>query len=455
MRKIFYAIPLLILLMALLLLCVSCSGDNSADSDNNEPVHKGTITLSVYNWGEYISDGSEDSFNTNAAFEEYYYQLTGQRVEVLYTTYSNNEEMYSKLSSNAGTYDVIIPSDYMIERMIAEDMLLPFDATSIENFAYISDEFKGDNCKYDPTNMYSVPYTYGMVGVIYNTSLINPDDLNDDGEIADPSWGLMWNPDYAGKILQFNNPRDAFGTAMYYKNIDINTASADEWDSVLELLKEQKPLLQAYVNDEIFNKMSTGSAAIAPYYAGDFIIMNSENEDLAFYYPKEGTNYFVDAMCIPKNARYPDVAKEYINFMLSEEPAIANALYIGYASPNTIVKNSEEYAEEMGEYAMDILYSKTIDEAKGSYSYDLDYRSLIDLELEGPDGEKLGTNVQTYLNNQWERLKTWSAVELWVHIVSITIVVAILSLCIYNIYIKKKRSRFYRYRDRAKKGNSQ
>ncbi len=451
MRKILLTIALLLLGMSLLLFATSCSTDENNEVENTTP--SGTITLSVYNWGEYISDGSEDSFNTNAAFEEYYYELTGQRVEVLYTTYSNNEEMYSKLSNNAGTYDVVIPSDYMIEQMIAENMLLEFDVTSLENYQYIADEFKGENCKYDPTNRYSVPYTYGMVGVIYNTELLNPEDLDENGEIKNPSWGLMWNPNYQGKILQFNNPRDAFGTAMYYKNININTDKAEEWDQVLELLKEQKPLLQAYVNDEIFNKMSTGSAAIAPYYAGDFIIMNDENEALSFYYPKEGTNYFVDAMCIPKNARYPDVAKEYINFMLSEEPAIANALYIGYASPNTLVRDSEEYAEEMGEYAMDILYGTSIEEAKGTYSYDLDYRSLIDSQLVLTNGENAGMSVQTYLNNSWEKLKTWSAVELWVHIVAGIIVVSVLTLCIYNLYIKKKRSRFYRYRDRANKNN--
>ena len=158
MRKILLTIALLLLGMSLLLFATSCSTDENNEVENTTP--SGTITLSVYNWGEYISDGSEDSFNTNAAFEEYYYELTGQRVEVLYTTYSNNEEMYSKLSNNAGTYDVVIPSDYMIEQMIAENMLLEFDVTSLENYQYIADEFKGENCKYDPTNRYSVPYTY-------------------------------------------------------------------------------------------------------------------------------------------------------------------------------------------------------------------------------------------------------------------------------------------------------
>jgi spermidine/putrescine transport system substrate-binding protein len=250
--------------------------------------------------------------------------------------------MYSKLSSGAGSYDIVVPSDYMIQKMIQNDMLLPFDATTLSNYGNIGDEFKGKNAYYDPENLYSVPYTYGMLGVIYNTALVDEEDY------SEKSWGLMWNEKYRGKILQFNNQRDAFGYAMYYTGLDINTKDKTVWDRALAKLKEQKPLLQGYVNDEIFNKMTTASAAIAPYFAGDFLIMAEQNEDLDFFYPKEGTNYFVDAMCIPKNANYPEVAKEYINFMLSEEPAVANALYTYYASPNRVVRESAEYCLKYG-----------------------------------------------------------------------------------------------------------
>lgn len=462
------------LILTLVLLLSTVPALISLDNPDTEPApHSGTIVLSVYNWGEYISDGSEDSYNTNLAFEKYCLEKLGLNVDVLYTTYSNNEEMYSKVTSEAGVYDIIIPSDYMIERLIDEEWLYPINPATNpilkDNFAYIHEDFKGENCFYDPNNVYSVPYTYGMVGVIYNTNLIKPEDLDENGEIKNKSWGLLWDEDYYGKILQFNNPRDAFGTAMYYKNIDINSSDIDDWNRALELLKEQKPLLQAYVNDEIYNKMTTESAAISTYYAGDYITMyneltdygeNPDNGFLKFYYPKEGTNVFVDAMCIPKNARHKDLATEYINFMLSvdpeaesalETPAVANALYIGYASPNILVQNNPEYIEEMGEYAMNILYEYSPMEANANYSYSPYYRSLNDTVL--TDGEGNETNAQVHLNNSWEKLKTWSAVEPWIHVVSITIVASLVGICAYSIYIKKKRSRHYRYRDREAKAN--
>ena len=158
-----------------------------------------------------------------------------------------------------------------------------------------------------------------MIGIIYNTSMV---------EGTPDSWDLMWNEDYKGKILNFNNPRDAFGTAMYRLGIDVNTTEHSDWDAAFEALKAQKPLVQSYVMDEVFNKMKGASAAIAPYYAGDFLTMYGDNEDLAFYYPKEGTNVFVDAICIPKGTQHKELAEAYINFMLSEEPAVANAQYI-------------------------------------------------------------------------------------------------------------------------------
>ena len=410
----------------------SCGSGEDADNGFSGEV----ITLNVYNWGEYISDGFLGAPDTNAMFEEYFNENLAKKygfyVEVNYTTYANNEDMYSKLKSGAGTYDVIVPSDYMIQKMISEGMLLPFDATTLENFVYIDEEFKGEGVVYDPGNLYSVPYTYGMLGIIYNSALVDEEDY------ATESWGLLWNEKYKGKLLQFNNPRDAFGSAMYYKNLNVNSDKLEVWDQALATLVAQKPLLQGYVNDEIFNKMTTASAAVAPYYAGDFLIMAYQNEDLCFYYPTEGTNYFVDAMCIPKNSNYPEIAKEYINFMLSEEAAVANALYVGYASPNTLVIESEEYAEGMAELHedwYDILYGVSPAEANVNYSYSPMYESFND-------------QVQAHVNTLWESLKTENATELWVHIASITIVVSVIALAGYNVYIKKKRSRDYRMRDK-------
>ena len=412
----------------------SCgNGDDSA-----APIAKpgNTVKLNVYNWGEYISDGSLGTLDVNKEFEKYYFEKYGQHVEVVYSTYPTNEDMYSKLKNGTVVYDIIIPSDYMIEKMIAEGMLLEYNvAEEIENYGNISDSFK--NSYYDPTNTYSVPYTYGMVGVIYNKDLVDPEDYEKE------SWSLLWNAKYRGKILQFNNPRDAFATAMYYKGYDINSTDKADWDAALEILKAQKPLVQGYVNDEIFNKMTTASATIATYYAGDYITMADQNESLGFYYPKEGCNYFVDAMCIPKNAAQPEIAKEYINFMLTEAPAVANALYIGYASPNELVKNSEEYAEEMGEEAMDILYGVAPDEVNASYIKNFGT----------PCYKNFTPEIQSYTNTLWETLKTENATELWVHITTGVIVAAVLTLAIYTTYIKKKRSRDYRLRDKAKKMN--
>ena len=435
---------LLLILTVLILSALaltSCGGNKDEITD--------VVVLNVYNWGEYISDGFEDMPDTNAMFEEYFNtnlaSKYGYKIKVNYTTYATNEDMYSKLSSGsgAGVYDVIFPSDYMLQRMADEGMLHSFNvAEEIPNYKYIADEFKG--LYYDSENQYSIPYTYGMVGIIYNSALMNPEDLDENGEIKDKSWALLWDKDYAGKILQFNNPRDAFATAMFYHGIDINTADRAQWIEALGYLKEQKYILRGYVNDEIFNKMTSASAAIAPYFAGDYVTMAADNEDLKFYYPKEGTNVFVDAMCIPESSSHKDAAKEYINFMLSEEVAVANALYVGYASPNTLVRESEEYIEEMGEDAYEILYGHSYEDLNATYGYSPYYHSFS-------NAEKYGEDMQQYVNGLWEQLKTETDVEIWVHISSITIVVAIVAACSYNIYVKKKRSKFYRQRDKEAK----
>ncbi len=432
MKKLIFAL----LITLSLLLLVGCAGDGE---EGDTPPKKGeVVTLNVYNWGEYISDGFEGAIDSNAEFEKYFNtylseKYGGIQIEINYTTYATNEDMYSKLSSGAGTYDVICPSDYMIQRMADEGLLYAFGAENLENYKYIHEDFKG--LYYDEDNLYSVPYTYGMVGIIYNYTLMNPEDIDENGEMLDKSWGMLWDEDYRGKILQFNNPRDAFGSAMYYLGLDINSADEEVWQAALNKLKEQKPLVQGYVNDEIFNKMTTGSAALAPYFAGDFITMLEDNEYLKFYYPKEGTNMFVDGMCIPKDSTNKELAMEYINFMLSEEVAVANALYIGYASPNVLVQNSEEYREEMGEELLAILYSE--EDVNAAYPFDPYYHSFSDTDVYRPD-------MQAYVNGLWEELKTESAIELWVHIATAVILLIVIVPAVYSIYIKKKRSRFYR-----------
>ena len=302
----------------------------------------------------------------------------------------------------------------MIERMINEEMLLPLDFDNIPNYQYIAADMR--NLFYDPQNLYSVPYTYGLVGVIYNTTMVDEADTG--------SWDLMWNEKYAGKILQFNNARDAFGTAMYWHDIDVNTTDETLWREALELLKAQKPLVQGYVMDEIFNKMKGESAAISAYYAGDYLTMYDSNNDLEFYYPAEGTNIFTDAMCIPSCAQHKDVAEAYINFMLSEEIAIANAEYLCYASPNTLVRENEEYHAYLEDFrpgAYDILYP------------DL---TLLDTQAYA----MLDAQTQSLQNRLWEELKIESSVGSSIYTVAMIIIALLLLLLARHIAIQRYRA---------------
>lgn len=355
---------------ALLIIVVSVAGGSD------------TLELNVYNWGEYISDGSDGSLDTVKAFEAWYEETYGEKVHVNYTTYASNEDMYAKLKSGAVSYDVIIPSDYMIARLANEDMLLPLNFDNIPNYQYIEDQFRG--LYYDPDDTYSIPYTYGVVGVIYDANQVDEADAGD--------WDLMWNPKYKGKILQFNNSRDAFGTAMYRADIDVNTTDKSQWEAALQSLLEQRPLVKAYVMDEIYNALESGEAAIGAYYAGDYFTMldaEADDVDLRFYYP-DPTNYFIDAMCIPSCCENKELAEVFINFMLSQETAVANAEYIYYASPNSLVYNDETYQEDMGEEAMEILYPEGVNFSE-EYNK-LAYRNLDDEML-------------SYMNSLWENLK--------------------------------------------------
>ncbi len=312
-------------LLALTIALVPCVFSYAAEQSETDAL-RGT-TLYVYNWGEYISDGVDDSLDVNAAFEEKY------GINVVYETYDNNEVMYSKLKGGGVSYDIVIPSDYMIERMIAEDMLQPIDFSNIPNYKYIPEKYK--NLAHDPDNIYSVPYTVGMVGLIYNTAMV---------EEAPTSWTALWDKNYSNSILMFNNPRDAFAISQSILGMDYNNESPSAWRVAAELLKEQKSVSPAYVNDEIFLKMETGEAALAPYYAGDFLSMQENNPDLSFVYPEEGVNFFVDGACILKGSKNKLAAELYINFLLEPEVALANAEYICYASPHTEVYTNPEYS---------------------------------------------------------------------------------------------------------------
>jgi spermidine/putrescine transport system substrate-binding protein len=342
----------------------------------------GTLTLNVYNWGEYISDGSEDSYDTIAEFEKWYQKTYGQKVNVNYDTYASNEDMYAKLSAGAVRYDVVIPSDYMIARMVAEDMLLELDFDNIPNYENIDDSFKG--LFYDPEAKYTVPYAYGIVGVIYDANKVDEADAQ--------GWDLMWNEKYAGQILSFNNPRDAFGTAMYKLGLDVNSSDRAVWDAAFDALMEQRPLLYGQVMDEIYNLMESGEAAIGAYYAGDYFTMldaQADSVDLQFYYP-DPTNYYIDAMCIPKGCQNKELAERFIDFMCQRDAAVANAEYTYYASPNRIVFTDPEYLEDLGEDTIDILYPG-LDDFSAEFDR-LAYRNLDSGTLD-------------YINSLWENVK--------------------------------------------------
>ena len=240
----------------------------------------------------------------------------------------------------------------------------------------------------------------------------------------------MFNEDspYRHDILQFNNSRDAFGTAQYYLGFDVNDENPENWRAALELLKKQKNIVQGYVMDEIFNKMKSGSAAISAYYAGDYLSMYEEEDEdveLEFFYPREGTNYYVDAFCVPYNSAHPELAEAYINYMLSEEPAVANAEYTYYASPNRLVLESEEYIEcmsEIKENAMEILYG----EPEEGY-LKTTYRNL------SPEGI-------AQMNNLWEELKVESSVGTAIYVICIVILAVILGFTLFFVIRKRIRA---------------
>lgn len=276
------------------------------------------ITLNVCNWGEYMAINEDDYFDVNDEFEK----LTG--IKVNYKTFATNEELYSKLKSGGGDYDIVIPSDYMISKMKKEGLIQKLDYSNIPNFKYIDKKFVG--LEYDPENEYSVPYTWGIVCIVYNKTMVKKKITG---------WCDLWDEANKNNILMFNNPRDAFGIALTYLGYSQNTEDKKQLEEAANTLKQQKSLVQAYVMDEIFDKIGGGSSAIAPYYAGDVQTMIDENSDLDFCIPKEGTNKFVDAICIPTAAKNKQAAEMYINYLNEVQVAYANCDYLCYSTPHT------------------------------------------------------------------------------------------------------------------------
>lgn len=359
-------------------------------------------SITVYNWGQYISDGSDGSLDVIAAFEE----ATG--IKVNYMMFDSNETMYTKLKTGGSSYDVIIPSDYMIARLIAEDMLEELNFDNIPNYQYIDASFRG--LDYDPEEKYSVPYTWGTVGLIYNTKYVQQPD----------SWTALWDEAYSGKILMFDNCRDAFGIAELIRGYSLNTTDVAQLEDCADLLKQQKPLVQSYVMDQIYDQMIREEAWIAPYYAGDYLQMAADNEDLAFVFPKEGFNIFVDAMCIPKGCQNKEGAEAFINFLCDPEISGQNLDYLGYSVPQT---EARQYLDPETA-ANDIAYpsEETLANSE-SFLY-------------------LPTQISQAMDNLWLSVKTdGSNTGLYIGVaIAVVLIVAALAV-VMQVQKKKKKAR--------------
>lgn len=361
---------------------------------------QGTV-LNVYNWGEYIDDESGDVVHE---FE----RLTGCSVN--YTTFESNENMYSKLSGGGVGYDVIIPSDYMIERLISEERLEKLDYSNIPNYEKYFDSERYGRFVEGGIEDYAVIYNVGTTILIYNTKYVKEKPT---------SWDVLWDEQYKGKVLMFNNPRDAFAIAQFMLGQDLNTVSKEDWDAAAELLSEQrKNVSPVYVMDEVFNLMESGDYALATYYAGDYEIMAEGNPDLDFAFPEEGVNSFYDAMCIPAGAQNKRGAEAFINFMLEPEISLANAEYIYYATPNKSVMENEDY-------------------------------SLIDSKAVYPDEQpvsqefhNLPVDTLQYMNNLWMKVKgennTTGLYTAFGIVLALTAAVIVI-----NILRKKRMKRYY------------
>ncbi len=289
--------------------------------------------VNVYTWGEYMALGQDEGIaNVVEQFEK------ETNIKVNLTTYDTNEELYSKLTQSNDSYDIVVPSDYMIGKMIKEGQLKEINYKNIPNYQYIDERFKKLPC--DPEGKYTVCYTWGVTAIVYDKNKVKNKPTD---------WDALWDKNLKGQILMFNNSRDAMGIAMQQCGIDPSNCNKADIDKAVVKLREQKPLLKKYVMDQVFNEMEGGQAAIASYYAGDIAMMMEENEDLDYCLPVNGSNLFYDAMCIPKSSQNTENAEKFINFMQKPEIAAENCKYLRYGTPNTKatdyldddIKNSE------------------------------------------------------------------------------------------------------------------
>lgn len=352
MKKLNSSLLLTFLTVLSLVIFSGCSG-----SDKKEQV-----TINVFNWGDYIAE------ETISKFEE----ETG--IKVIYDIFDSNEAMYTKLKSKAVDYDVLIPSDYMIEKLIAEDMLLPLNYENIPNYKEIDAGFKG--LAFDPNNLYSVPYMWGTLGILYNTSLVNE---------PVSSWSILWDESYRDQIIMKDSVRDSFVPALKLLGYSINSMNPSEWNDALDLLYTQKEIIQGYAADEVRDKMIGEEASLALMYSGEALLTMEENENLAYVVPTEGSNMWFDSMCIPKTSTQQEAAETFINYMCDPQIAFENASYIGYSTPIAAAKAMlpEETQQDLAAYPSQEV---------------LDQCEVF---------TDLGQEMSNYANEKWNELKAY------------------------------------------------
>ncbi len=343
----------LVLLTVLSFALTGCKGSDGGE--NGEVI--------VYNWGEYIDP------ETITLFEE----ETG--IKVVYDEFETNEVMYPKVEAGATAYDVICPSDYMIQKMINNDLLAEINFDNIPNVKNIGQQYFDQSKEFDPENKYSVPYCFGTVGILYNKTMV---------EEPIDSWTVLWDEKYADNILMQDSVRDAFMVALKLNGYSMNTLDKEELETAKNSLIEQKPLVQAYVIDQVRDKMIGDEAAIGVIYSGEAIYTQRENENLEYVIPKEGTNVWIDSWVIPKNAPNKDNAEAFINFMCREDIALMNFEYITYSTPNTA--------------AQALIEDEDIKNSKIAFPDFSQYENLETFHYLGEEGDAL-------YNDLWKEVK--------------------------------------------------
>ncbi len=357
------------------------------------------ITLNVYNWGEYISDGSDGSLDVIKEFEE----ISG--INVNYTLFDTNEDMYAKVVHGGSQYDIIIPSDYMIARLIDEDRLEKLDFDKIPNLSLIDEKYRYTD--FDPEGAYSVPYTWGMVGLVYNSKYVTAEEAS--------TWDILWNEKFKGKVLMFGNSRDAFGIALKKLGYSLNTENLEEIDKAADALKAQKAVNQMYAMDQTFDKMANENAYAAPYYAGDCLTMMERNENLAFSYPKEGVNQFIDSICIPKGTTNKDAAEAFINFLCETEIAVANCEFISYFTPQT---------EAMEIVGVDERIMPSDEVLENSETFVM-----------------LGDEANSHMESLWLQIRSTSMFDSPVYLLALILLLALIIFIILYVARKKKNAK--------------